>query len=118
MNDKIKVTKSALSITKAIFNSPHRVRIILLLTKKKLSISEISKRLKISRERIGYHLSGLEEVGLLKSEYQIINKPQKFIPGKTRKVYEINKSICQEMIDIISAVLSTIQRMQNALERK
>ncbi|TFB07999.1 ArsR family transcriptional regulator [Candidatus Atribacteria bacterium MT.SAG.1] len=70
MKGKMKVTEPVLRIARTIFNSPHRVKIILLLTKKKLSTLEINKKLGISRSKICYHLNGLENMGLLSTEYQ------------------------------------------------
>jgi predicted transcriptional regulator len=75
----------------AILNTT-RKEIIVCLLKKKLNISDLNKELgiaKIDRSTLCYHLNIMEEAGLLRSEYRILEQPHS--KGRAGRVYDVNR---------------------------
>ncbi|MGC9445075.1 MAG: ArsR/SmtB family transcription factor [Candidatus Methanospirareceae archaeon] len=64
---------------------PIRFRIVELLVKKPMHVSEISKTLGEERRLIAYHLDTLEEYGFVNSKHEISEDPKS--KGKALRVY-------------------------------
>jgi len=76
-----------------------RVSIISNLLEKKQNISDLDKKLPIDRSTICYHLSILEGVGILESNYVILEAPQS--RGRAGRVYSINSDRLKDAINAI-----------------
>ncbi|HEX3013944.1 MAG TPA: ArsR family transcriptional regulator [Methanobacterium sp.] len=64
-----------------------RREILILLTQEPRFVSEISKELEIGQKAIIEHLKAMEELGLLKSSFQKIER------GRPRKYYDISQKV-------------------------
>jgi ArsR family transcriptional regulator len=64
-----------------------RRKILILLTQEPRFVSEISKELEIGQKAIIEHLKAMEELGLLKSSFQKIER------GRPRKYYDISQKV-------------------------
>ena len=64
-----------------------RREILILLTREPRFVSEISKELEIGQKAIIEHLKSMEELGLLKSSFQKIER------GRPRKYYDISQKV-------------------------
>ena len=64
-----------------------RREILNLLTQEPRFVSEISKELEIGQKAIIEHLKAMEELGLLKSSFQKIER------GRPRKYYDISQKV-------------------------
>ena len=80
---------------------PIRFRIVELLTKKPMHVSEISKTLGQERRLISYHLDTLEEYGFVDSKHEISEHPKS--KGKALRVYWTT--------DKVKDVIGEIKRM-------
>ncbi len=76
-----------------------RVSIISHLSTKAQNISDLDKQLPIDRSTICYHLNILEDVGILKSDYIILEAPQS--KGRAGRVYSINHD---RLLEAIAAI--------------
>jgi len=98
--DKVKLRHGLLNET--------RVSIISHLLSKPQNISELDKQLKnTNRSTICYHLNILEDVGILKSEYQILEAAHS--KGKAARVFSINHDKLMEAVE-------AIQELRNELK--
>lgn len=75
--DDLRATLSAL-------DNPHRLRIIAVLHQKRLHVSELARRLGISRPLLYMHLEKLETAGIVKGAHEIEG-------GKAMKYMELNE---------------------------
>lgn len=89
--DKVKLRHSLLNES--------RVNIVSRLLSKTQNISDLDKQLSIDRSTICYHLNILEDIGILKSEYVILEAPQS--KGRAGRVYSINHDRLLEAIKAI-----------------
>lgn len=64
-----------------------RREILILLTQEPRFVSEISKELEVGQKAIIEHLKAMEELGLLKSSFQKIER------GRPRKYYDISQKV-------------------------
>ena len=80
---------------------PIRFRIVELLVKKPMHVSEISKTLGEERRLISYHLDTLEEYGFVDSKHEISEDPKS--KGKALRVYWTT--------DKVKDVIKEIKRM-------
>jgi predicted ArsR family transcriptional regulator len=88
---------------------PVRFRIVRLLTKKKLSISGMAKRLRIDRGVAAFHLATLENHGLVKKEYQLPRPPKKNRPGVARNIYQTTEKVGQ-VVDDFKIILRELKQ--------
>jgi DNA-binding transcriptional ArsR family regulator len=72
------------------FANPERMRILLTLKEKPLSVGEISKRLGVEQSRISHSLSSLKHCSIVKSEQR----------GKKR-VYSLNKKTTVPLLNLV-----------------
>lgn len=70
-NLEIKSVKELLEVLKVLAN-PTRLKIIALLSRKPMYISEIARELRIPYPLIHLYLTKLEEVGIIESKYEFI----------------------------------------------
>ncbi len=75
--DDLRATLSAL-------DNPHRLRIIAVLHQQRLHVSELARRLGISRPLLYMHLEKLEAAGIVKGTHEIEG-------GKAMKYMELNE---------------------------
>ncbi|OYT26363.1 MAG: hypothetical protein B6U95_07525 [Thermofilum sp. ex4484_82] len=77
------------------------------------NISEIAKEIGLSRTATTYHLSMLEEIGLVEQKYEIMKAPN--TPPVVGSFYTLNKKKLEQIIEILSQIFSThtTNRMQD-----
>lgn len=66
-------------------------------------IGQIAKDLNLDRSNVAYHLSVLEQNGLVNSEYKILVPPHS--PGKAARFYSVNKQVYEEFLKEIEKIL-------------
>jgi DNA-binding transcriptional ArsR family regulator len=85
-------------LTHALLNEK-RVGIVTTLLSEPTYISKLEKRLKIDRSTVCYHLNILEEVGLVQSEYKILEAAHS--KGRAGRTYSVNRGKLKEAIKAI-----------------
>lgn len=88
---------------------PTRFRIMKLLVKEKLSISDVAKKLRMERGVVVFHLSILEGRGLVKREYQIVRAPKKNRHGLARNVFWATEKVDRVIADF-KVILSELKQ--------
>lgn len=97
--NKVKLRHSLLNET--------RVGIVSHLLGKPQNISDLEKQLKdTNRSTICYHLNILEDVGILESEYKILEAAQS--KGRAARIYSINHDKLSEAIQAIEELRKEI----------
>ena len=76
-----------------------RLEIVSHLLDKEQNISDLEKQTGIGRSAICYHLSVLEDVGMLESRYVILEAARS--KGRAARIYSINHDKLQEAIKAI-----------------
>jgi ArsR family transcriptional regulator, zinc-responsive transcriptional repressor len=67
----------------AALGNPHRVRVVAALVEGRCHVSELARRLRISRPLLQVHLRRLEEVGLVRSHVEVA------ADARARRFYEL-----------------------------
>ncbi len=71
----------------------------ILLRGKPMYLTEISKESGMDRATLAYHLGVLERVGILRSEYRILQEPRS--KGKAARYYSLNMKKWEEAVKTI-----------------
>jgi len=87
-------------LLQSIFNE-FRISIINKLLLREENIADLSKKLKIERSRLCYHLNILEDEEILKSRYVILKEAHS--KGRAGKVYSINIDKFKEAKEALEA---------------
>ncbi len=90
----------------------HKKRCKLLETLKgeKKYISELARTTGLTRSTVCYHLDILQDMGIVESEYVLLNNPQKGTKGKVGNFYKLNEEKLQEALNSIQEVILTLQK--------
>lgn len=84
-----------------------RVKIISKLLLKPHNISGLEQLIKVDRSTLCYHLNILEDAGILKSEYQILQAPHS--KGRAARVYSVDRKA-------LTAALKAIDNLQEKIK--
>jgi DNA-binding transcriptional ArsR family regulator len=84
----------------------NRFKIVDSLLEKPRHISALATKVGIDRATLCYHLNLLERVGLVESDYVILEQPRS--KGKAGRVYKVNKDRLQEAIKEITEEISSL----------
>ena len=91
-----------------IITSPSRLQILIELSRgKSMYVTELSQTLKMDRSTVSYHLSILEEAGLVRSYYKVLgghspNKVGRFIELNEPKIGEAIKALGEKIRELES----------------
>ncbi len=92
---------SEAKLVKAIGDDTRRHLILSLLDKSQY-ISELAKSLKMDRATISYNLAVLQDAGILRSDYVILDKPHS--KGKAAHVYSVDLSTLKKALELWSPI--------------
>ena len=92
---------SGLDIARALMQK-ERLRMIGFIKEGKKNISEIADETRLDRATVSYHLSVLEGLGLVSSEYQMLKAPHS--KGKIGRYYKVNKSALKRAFQAIEGL--------------
>jgi len=84
----------------------NRLKIMESLLEKPQHISGLAAKVSLDRATLCYHLNLLEKVGLVESEYVILEQPHS--KGKAGRVYKVNQVRLQEAVDAITREISSL----------
>lgn len=90
-----------IKILEAIAN-PHRLRIIALLTSRRIHVSQLAREVMISRPLLYMHLKRLENAGLVTSKLELSED------GKAMNYYEINPFVLHLSPESIAEAVKTL----------
>lgn len=84
----------------------NRLKIVDSLLEKPRHVSALAAKVGLDRATLCYHLNLLEKVGLVESEYVILEQPHS--KGKAGRVYKVNKDRLQEAVKEITEHISRL----------
>jgi DNA-binding transcriptional ArsR family regulator len=84
----------------------NRIKIIDSLLQKPQHISALAHAVGVDRATLCYHLNVLERVGLVQSEYVILESPHS--KGKAGRIYRVNKDQLRAAIELITKEISSL----------
>ena len=86
----------------ATLGNPHRVRVVAALTGGRCHVSELARRLSISRPLLQVHLRRLEEAGLVRSHVEVADD------ARARKFYEVTPFTLVLTPDYLAAAAASL----------
>lgn len=84
----------------------NRLKIVDSLLQKPQHVSALADKVGIDRATLCYHLNLLEKVGLVESEYVILEPPHS--RGKAGRIYKVNKDRLRAAIELITKEISIL----------
>ena len=84
----------------------NRLKIVETLSKQPQYISALADKIGLDRATTCYHLNLLEKVGIVESEYVILQQPRS--KGKAARVYKLNQKRLREAVDTITKEMSEL----------
>jgi DNA-binding transcriptional ArsR family regulator len=97
---ELELTGDELLATLTAMANPHRLRIIAELRQGRVHVSELARRLEMSRPLLYMHLDKLEKAGLIAGHLELSDD------GKAMKYYELTPFELQLTADAIAAALA------------
>lgn len=82
-------------------------RILTSLLSRQQHISELAASVALERSAVAYHLTVLEQLGLVESHYRILKQPAS--PGKAARVFRTNTKRFKEAIDAVDSLTNDLK---------
>lgn len=95
-----------IELARALLNET-RVAIVNNLLERPKYISDLARALDLNRAALCYHLNFLESLGVIKSEYVVLQEPR--LKGKMGRVYSVNLSRLKEALQAVHQRLPKIE---------
>jgi len=88
------------------------IRILEAISIKPKSLRELSKELKLHNHSVSWLLMNLEQINVVKGNYQIVKQPTDTTKGRASKFYSINQTGLAKAVKAIERLTNRIRRVQ------
>lgn len=99
------------NLAHSILNNHRRKLISALMKENGQHISQLAQNIAIDRSKASYHLSYLEEVGIVDSEYKILEPPHS--KGTAARVFTLNLARLEEALEAVNTMTGDIKKGLN-----